>query len=151
MGPTEPSRPRYKLPESVLVVVHTAALDVLLIRRADADDYWQSVTGSKNTEDEAFHDTAVREVFEESGLVVEVFGFLADSKRSRSFTRYYLARRLAGTPAEMGWESQAVSLVPLAQLTAILNQPVDHPIVAALQARAGAWGTWFGVRGDSPR
>lgn len=90
--------------------------------------------------------TAVREVFEECGLVVEVFGFLADSKRSKSFTRYYLARRVAGSPADMGWESQAVSLVPLAQLTAILNQPVDHVIVAALQERAGEWGAWFGVR-----
>ena len=33
----------FKIPESVLVVVHTAALDVLLIRRADAgaDEFWQ--------------------------------------------------------------------------------------------------------------
>lgn len=91
-------------------------------------------------------ETAVREVFEECGLVVEVFGFLIDSKRSTSFTRYYLARRLAGSPADMDWESQAVSLVPLAQLTAILNQPVDHAIVAALQARAVEWGAWFGAR-----
>lgn len=58
----------FKVPQSVLVVIFTPALDVLLIRRADADDYWQSVTGSKDTEDETFHDTAVREVFEETGI-----------------------------------------------------------------------------------
>ncbi|MEO5795584.1 MAG: dihydroneopterin triphosphate diphosphatase [Rhodoferax sp.] len=59
---------RFKIPESVLVVVHTAALDVLLIRRADADEFWQSVTGSKDTPDEDFRATAVREVAEETGI-----------------------------------------------------------------------------------
>lgn len=58
----------YKLPESVLVVIHTAALDVLLIERADKPGYWQSVTGSKDVPDEALRDTAVREVFEETGI-----------------------------------------------------------------------------------
>ena len=57
----------YKIPESVLVVIHTAALDVLLIRRADAGT-WQSVTGSKDHAQESFWDTAVREVREETGI-----------------------------------------------------------------------------------
>ena len=40
----------YKIPESVLVVIHTPDLQVLLIRRADAaEDFWQSVTGSKDS------------------------------------------------------------------------------------------------------
>ena len=43
---------RYKIPESVLVVVHTPALEVLLIERADKPGYWQSVTGSKDHADE---------------------------------------------------------------------------------------------------
>jgi dATP pyrophosphohydrolase len=60
----------FKIPESVLVVVHTAALDVLLIHRADADGFWQSVTGSKDTLDEDFCDTAAREVAEETGIKV---------------------------------------------------------------------------------
>ena len=59
--------PVYKIPESVLVVIHTPALEVLLIRRADAGT-WQSVTGSKDHPDESFWDTAVREVREETGL-----------------------------------------------------------------------------------
>jgi dATP pyrophosphohydrolase len=57
-----------KIPQSVLVVIHTPALDVLLIERADAPGFWQSVTGSKDTQAEAFEDTAVREVREETGL-----------------------------------------------------------------------------------
>jgi dATP pyrophosphohydrolase len=58
----------YKIPESVLVVIHSADLDVLLIERADKPGYWQSVTGSKDTPDELLTQTAVREVFEETGI-----------------------------------------------------------------------------------
>lgn len=58
----------YKIPESVLVVIYTPALDVLLIKRADAPDFWQSVTGSKDAPTESYRDTAVREVREETGL-----------------------------------------------------------------------------------
>ena len=43
-----------KIPQSVLVVIHTPALDVLLIERADAPGFWQSVTGSKDSLDEPF-------------------------------------------------------------------------------------------------
>ena len=61
---------RFKVPESVLVVIHTLQLDVLLIERADHAGYWQSVTGSKDTPDEALEDTAVREVAEETGIEI---------------------------------------------------------------------------------
>ncbi len=58
----------FKIPESVLVVIHTPALDVLLISRADATGYWQSVTGSKDDISEELAQTAVREVGEETGI-----------------------------------------------------------------------------------
>lgn len=58
----------FKIPQSVLVVIYTPALDVLLIRRADAPDYWQSVTGSKDALAESFLETAAREVLEETGI-----------------------------------------------------------------------------------
>jgi dATP pyrophosphohydrolase len=68
---------RYKLPESVLVVIHTSALDVLLIRRADTDaDYWQSVTGSKDAPGEPLAVTAAREAREETGLDAHAPGCL---------------------------------------------------------------------------
>ncbi len=57
-----------KIPQSVLVVIHTPALDVLLLSRSDWPEHWQSVTGSKDFLDEAFLDTAVREVWEETGI-----------------------------------------------------------------------------------
>lgn len=58
----------FKVPQSVLVVIHTPALEVLLIERADAPGFWQSVTGSKDHAGEPFELTAVREVAEETGL-----------------------------------------------------------------------------------
>lgn len=58
----------FKIPESVLVVIHTPALDVLLLSRADWTDHWQSVTGSKDFPQESFRDAAVREVWEEAGI-----------------------------------------------------------------------------------
>lgn len=61
----------YKIPQSVLVVIYTPALDVLLIKRADATNFWQSVTGSKDSVQESFAQTAVREVFEETGIACE--------------------------------------------------------------------------------
>jgi len=60
----------HKIPESVLVVIHSPELDVLLIERARQPGFWQSVTGSKDHLDEDWTLTAVREVAEETGIVV---------------------------------------------------------------------------------
>jgi len=58
----------FKLPESVLVVVHTPALEVLLIERAANPGFWQSVTGSREPDDPDLEATARRELLEETGL-----------------------------------------------------------------------------------
>ena len=52
----------------MLVVIHTPALDVLLIERADRPGFWQSVTGSLDAWDEPLDVTARREVQEETGI-----------------------------------------------------------------------------------
>lgn len=61
----------YKIPVSVLVVIHTADLQVLLIERADRPGFWQSVTGSLDAPDEPLLQTATRELFEETGIVAD--------------------------------------------------------------------------------
>ena len=66
---SETDRP-FKIPESVLVVIHTPTLEVLLLERADHPGFWQSVTGSRDTPDEPLMQTAVREVLEETGIAV---------------------------------------------------------------------------------
>jgi len=57
-----------KLPLSVLVVVHTAQMEVLLLERAQRPGFWQSVTGSLDRPDEPFEDAAARELREETGI-----------------------------------------------------------------------------------
>ena len=58
----------HKIPESVLVVIHTADCLVLIIERADHPGFWQSVTGSKDDLNEPLPTTAAREVWEETGI-----------------------------------------------------------------------------------
>ncbi|MGH8692276.1 MAG: dihydroneopterin triphosphate diphosphatase [Burkholderiales bacterium] len=57
-----------KLPVSVLVVVHAAGGQVLLLERAARPGFWQSVTGSLERPDEPCEAAAVREVREETGI-----------------------------------------------------------------------------------
>lgn len=64
-----------KKPVSVLVVIHTAALEVLLLERASRPGFWQSVTGSQEG-DEPLIATAVREVAEETGITAPASGFV---------------------------------------------------------------------------
>lgn len=59
----------FKRPVSVLVVIYTPARQVLLLHRQAPFDFWQSVTGSLAPGESAF-DAAVREVREETGLVI---------------------------------------------------------------------------------
>lgn len=73
----------YKQPVSVLVVIHTPALDILLLERAAHPGFWQSVTGSREA-DEALIDTARREVLEETGLDTASFK-LRDWQQSSDF------------------------------------------------------------------
>jgi len=62
------SAPAYKIPRSVLVVIHTPALEVLMMERAKWPGFWQSVTGSIDREDEPLVEAAIREVLEETGI-----------------------------------------------------------------------------------
>jgi 8-oxo-dGTP pyrophosphatase MutT (NUDIX family) len=90
----------------------------------------------------ALQATAIREVWEESGLLVQPTAWLGDFSRTQTYTRFYVARRIGGHPADMGWESQAVHLVTPADAVRLLNRATDHAVLAALEAleRAGREG-----------
>ena len=73
-----------KLPVSVLVVVHTAELEVLLLERAARAGFWQSVTGSLDFPDEPLAAAAAREVKEETGIEAAA-GRLSDWRITNTF------------------------------------------------------------------
>lgn len=77
---------------------------------------------------------AIKECFEESGLKVEITGFLGDFTRTTSVARMYLAKRVGGTPTAMGWESQAVHLAPKEYLYDLLNMWSDHAVAQGIGA-----------------
>jgi dihydroneopterin triphosphate diphosphatase len=58
----------YKLPVSVLVIIHTVQREVLLLERSLRRGYWQSVTGSVDHMEEPLEQAAAREVLEETGI-----------------------------------------------------------------------------------
>ena len=60
-----------KHPVSVLVLVHTPALEVLLLERVTRPGWWQSVTGSLDAPEEPPAAAALREVAEETGIVAQ--------------------------------------------------------------------------------
>jgi 8-oxo-dGTP pyrophosphatase MutT (NUDIX family) len=77
---------------------------------------------------------SLKEIFEETGLKVQITGFIGDFERTTSKARFYRGKRLSGSPADMGWESEAVSLIPKDQLFEHLNNWPDHPIAEAVGA-----------------
>jgi len=124
----------YKIPESVLVVIHTPALQVLLLRRADLqEDFWQSVTGSKDVLGESFADTAVREVLEETGVDAAAPGcHLVDWQLENVYTIYPQWRHRYAPGVERNTEHLFGLRVPAH--TAITLNPREHT--------AFAWWPW---------
>lgn len=77
---------------------------------------------------------ALKEAYEESGLKVQITGFLGDYDRTTSKVRLYRAKRIGGDPTDAGWESQGVSLVPRGALYQHLNMWPDHAPAEAIGA-----------------
>lgn len=78
--------------------------------------------------------SAAKEAYEESGLKVQITGFLMDVERTTSKARFYLAKRVTGDPTDAGWESQGISLCPRDRLFDLLNMWPDHGIAEAVGA-----------------
>lgn len=120
-----------KIPQSVLVVVYTRALDVLLLERADHPGFWQSVTGSLASEVELLRATCAREVFEETGLQAPPASF-DDWKLEHTYAIYpqWLHRYAPGVTHNVEH---------------VFGLAVEHPFVVALAARehrASRWLPW---------
>jgi ADP-ribose pyrophosphatase YjhB (NUDIX family) len=111
------------------VVIREPDGRIWLVAPSNAFAGYEATFPKGTMEGQSPQSTALVETFEESGLQVRLLEHLIDVKRSQSYTRYYIAERVGGNPADMGWESQAVLLAPPHQLKELLNNAYDMPIL----------------------
>jgi dATP pyrophosphohydrolase len=111
----------FKLPESVLVVVHTAALQVLLLERMAQPGFWQSVTGSREPDDPDLKATARRELLEETGLTL---GTLTDWKLTNRYEIWPQWRARYAPDVTHNTEHVFGLLVP--EITVATLDPAEH-------------------------
>jgi len=122
---------RYKQPVSVLVLVYTAALDVLLLERADYPDHWQSVTGSQEP-GETLCETAVRELAEETGIDAVTYGGVVDWHRHNDFEIFPQWR--SRYPPDTRFNREHVFALEVPARVSVRLAPREH--------RAFAWLPW---------
>jgi dihydroneopterin triphosphate diphosphatase len=113
---------QYKIPVSVLVVIHTADMQVLLLERADRPGFWQSVTGSQDA-GETLAQTARREVLEETGIDTEQFELVDWRKQNR----YEIYQRWRGRYAPgVTHNTEHVFSLRLPAATTVRLAPREH-------------------------
>lgn len=124
----------------------------LLVMEPNGKDVWVVTPenyygGYRNTfpkgtmdKGESAQETAVRETYEESGILGKVRSFVGDVQRSTSVTRYYLAERVGGHPADAGPETHTVKLMDIhdpatiERLHNIQDKPTaDHKVLQMLK------------------
>jgi dATP pyrophosphohydrolase len=115
----------HKIPESVLVVIHTAQLEVLLLERADRPGFWQSVTGSLDAPDEALAGAAARELFEETGIVVDGLDSVLHDWYLENIFEIYPVWRHRYAPGVLR-NTEHVFSVCVARTTNVVPNPREH-------------------------
>jgi dATP pyrophosphohydrolase len=130
------ARPRR--PESVLVVVHTRALELLLLERVSPAGFWQSITGALEW-DETPEQAACRELREETGLSADG---LRDARHSRRFP--ILPQWRSRYAADVESNLEHVWYLELPQRMPVTIDPSEHarfqwlPLAAAAE-RVSSW------------
>ena len=129
-----------KIPRSVLVMIHTPDMQFLLLKRVCKNefdcDFWQSVTGSLDFEDELPSVAARRELFEETGLRAEdyIFRDLAQTTEYEIFPEW---RYRYADGVTHNTEYQFALCVPDTTVTVRLAQ-TEHTEFQWLPAREAA-------------
>lgn len=111
-----------KKPVSILALIHTPALEILLLERARQPGFWQSVTGSQEG-DESLLATAAREVAEETGIVAAPEDFI-DWRHSNRYEIFPLWRHRYGDGVTHNTEH--VYSLCVAQPSEVRIAPEEH-------------------------
>lgn len=94
---------------------------------------------------------ALQEAWEHLGLKIDLFAHLVDVEADGGRVRYYLARRVGGTPSEAGRASRAAMLAPVEFLGSLVGRPADRRIIQSLEKRWGEWAGWFDLPDEARR
>ncbi len=89
--------------------------------------------GTHEPDSKSLAHTAIKEGFEETGLKAKITHTLGDYERTKSKCRMYVAHRESGCPTQMGWETQAMHLIPIDQAHHYIHHPVDLQILNDLK------------------
>lgn len=135
----------WKRPESVLVVIHTLALDVLLLERISPPGAWQSVTGSLEA-DESPTQTAIREVFEETGIDATAHALHDWQVQNRFEIRSEWRARYA---PEVTHNDEHVFSLCVPRETAVVLSPTEHRAFRWLAAHEAAAGVFSWTNRDA--
>lgn len=125
----------HKIPISTLIIVYTPDLRVLLIERADAPGYWQSVTGSQEP-GETLAATATRELREETGIDAARYGGVRDWQTSNVYEIYprWRHRYAAGVTHN----AEHVFGLEVPEPVAVVLEPREHRAFAWLPYKEAA-------------
>ena len=128
----------FKRPESVLVVIHTAAHECLVLERVTPPGFWQSVTGTLRW-GETHAECAGREVREETGLDPHM---LRDAAIERTFPIFPALRsRYAPdvtTNLEHLWYLELPRIVPV-QINPAEHRAYEWLDLDAAIAKVSSW------------
>ncbi len=119
------------------VIVVTEEQKILLVRHRKGNRLYWVLPGGRLEYGETFHECAVRELKEETGLDIEIEKFLFLSEaiapdRSRHIVNIYLKGRITGGIMQIGNEPvlAGVDLLPLADLERLtLFPPIGRKIL----------------------
>jgi dATP pyrophosphohydrolase len=128
---------RHKRPESVLVIVHTLAGEVLLLRRREPSDFWQSVTGALHWDESPWR-AALRELREETGIAGDAELEETGVVNSYPVIEPWAPRYAPGTRDNV----EHVFRLPLRERVEVTLAPDEHLEYAWLPRDAAAARVW---------
>lgn len=135
-GESEIPEPAFKVPKGLApaagVIVKETDGRIWLVAPTNQFGGYELSFPKGRLDGKSLQATALCEAYEESGLRVRLLHHLLDVRRSQTYSRYYLAERIGGSPADMGWESQCVMLVPLSKLNGLRLKAPDLAVIQAL-------------------
>jgi 8-oxo-dGTP pyrophosphatase MutT (NUDIX family) len=119
---------------------------VVGMRRRGRDGVTWTLPKGTPSPGETTEETALREVFEETGLEVRIVGplpsieyaFIQDGTRIRKTVHYFLMEPVGGDLSRHDHEFETVRWVPFAEAGALLSFQTERDLVATAESRLGS-------------